>query len=169
MNKTYNIIALLLDYPSQEMKDALPSVLPTVLEEGILQEQQVGLLQKFMDYANTFPTLRDWQSAYTELFDTASKANLYLFDFVYGTSRDRGQAMVDLQEEYLKAGLLPKEGELPDYLPVFLEYVAAKDSPEKALEALQDINIVLTKMQELFAKHEHPYEPLIQLLLTLSN
>ena len=83
---------------------------------------------------------------------------------VYGTSRDRGQAMVDLKEEYLKAGLMPTEDELPDYLPMYLQYVANMDDLAQARAAIDDIRGVLTKMDDRFAKEQHPYESLIALL-----
>ena len=86
---------------------------------------------------------------------------------VYGTNRDRGQAMVDLKEEYLRAGLMPAEDELTDYLPMYLQYVANMDDAAEAHAAIDDIRGVLTKMDERFAKEQHPYEPLIAVLKEL--
>lgn len=164
MIQTYNILSLLLDYPTQELRDNLPRIDGIIRTEQVLSEDSRQLLQSFLDYASAFPSLREWQAAYTSLFDTSAKANLYLFDFVYGTSKDRGQAMVDLKEEYLKAGLMPPENELPDYLPMYLQYVAAFDKREDAASALDDVQGVMEKMQQQFAKDSHPYLPLIQLL-----
>ena len=165
MIRTYNIISLLLDYPTAELRSSLSYIYNIVRDDGVLGDTDLQLLRTFLDYANDFVSVREWQAAYTSLFDTSAKANLYLFDFVYGSSKDRGQAMVDLKEEYLKAGLMPPEDELPDYLPVYLQYVAAFDQKEEASDALRDIQGVLCKMQELFAKDRHPYLPLIQLLI----
>ena len=165
MRQTYNILSLLLDYPTQELRDNLARIPAIIREECVFTADEQCLLQQFMEYAASFPSLRDWQAAYTAFFDTSTKANLYLFDFVYGTSKDRGQAMVDLKEEYLKAGLMPPEDELPDYLPIYLQYVSAFNNREEAKAALADIQPVLEKMQEQFAKEDrHPYLPLIQLL-----
>lgn len=168
MQKTYNILSLLLDYPTAELRDSLPQVAAAVAEEALLGEEATALLRQFLGYAGAFGSLREWQSSYTELFDTATKANLYLFDFVYGTSKDRGQAMVDLKEEYLKAGLMPREDELPDYLPMYLQYAAALDTPAEAQAALADLHGVLDNMRRQFAAAGHPYRPLIDLLFTLS-
>lgn len=115
-------------------------------------------------YVSDFFSLREWQVAYTSLFDTSTKTNLYLFDYVYGTGKDRGQAMVDLKEEYLKTGLMPSEEELPDYLLMYLQYLSAFDKREETTGALHDIQCVLGKMERQFAKNNHPYLPLIQLL-----
>ncbi|MBV8589316.1 MAG: nitrate reductase molybdenum cofactor assembly chaperone, partial [Acetobacteraceae bacterium] len=64
------------------------------------------------------------QSAYVSLFDGVPSLSLYLFGHVHGDSRERGQAMADLVEDYRRAGLVLTGGELPDFLPVSLEYVS---------------------------------------------
>ena len=72
-----------------------------------------------------------------------------------------------LKEEYLKAGLMPTEDELPDYLPMYLQYVASMGSQTEAHAAIDDIRGVLSKMDDRFRKERHPYEPLIALLKEL--
>ena len=146
MIQTYNILSLLLDYPTAELWNSRDEVLPVLTAEGVLSGNMLDSVRSFLDYVTAFTEARSWQAAYSDLFDTSTKTNLYLFDMVYGTSRDRGQAMVDLKEEYLRAGLMPAENELPDYLPMYLQY---------------------TKMDERFAKEQHPYEPLIAVLKEL--
>lgn len=164
MIKTYNILSLLLDYPSVELWESRSEIMPVLRDEKILSVKSLAKVETFLNYVSSFPDVRSWQAAYSDVFDTSSKTNLYLFDMVYGTSRDRGQAMVDLKEEYLKAGLMPAEDELPDYLPMYLQYVANMDSAEQARSAMDDIRGVITKMDERFAKEQHPYEPLIAIL-----
>lgn len=167
MIQTYNILSLLLDYPTQQLWDSRGEVLPVLKAEGVLNGNMFDRVRSFLDYVTAFTDARSWQAAYSDLFDTSTKTNLYLFDMVYGTSRDRGQAMVDLKEEYLRAGLMPAENELPDYLPMYLQYVANMDSATEAHAAIDDIRGVLTKMDERFAKEQHPYEPLIAVLKEL--
>jgi nitrate reductase delta subunit len=164
MIQTYNILSLLLDYPTAELWDSRADILPALRAEGVLSEALLSKVETFLGYVASFADARSWQAAYSDLFDTQTKTNLYLFDMVYGTSRDRGQAMVDLKEEYLKAGLMPAEDELPDYLPMYLQYVANMDDLAQARAAIDDIRGVLTKMDDRFAKEQHPYEPLIALL-----
>ena len=103
MIQTYNILSLLLDYPTAELWNSRDEVLPVLTAEGVLSEKVLDGVRSFLDYVATFADARSWQAAYSDLFDTSTKTNLYLFDMVYGTSRDRGQAMVDLKEEYLRA------------------------------------------------------------------
>lgn len=167
MIQTYNILSLLLDYPTAELWNSRGEVLPVLTAEGVLSDKVLDGVRSFLDYVATFVDVRSWQAAYSDLFDTSTKTNLYLFDMVYGTNRDRGQAMVDLKEEYLRAGLMPAEDELPDYLPMYLQYVANMDSKTEAHAAIDDIRGVLTKMDERFAKEQHPYEPLIAVLKEL--
>ena len=164
MIQTYNILSLLLDYPTAELWDSRADILPALRAEGVLSEALLSKVETFLGYVSAFADARSWQAAYSDLFDTQTKTNLYLFDMVYGTSRDRGQAMVDLKEEYLKDGLMPAEDELPDYLPMYLQYVANMDDLAQARAAIDDIRGVLTKMDDRFAKEQHPYEPLIALL-----
>ena len=167
MIQTYNILSLLLDYPTETLWDNRNDILPTLTADDVLGEDALRSVRTFLDYVATFDNARSWQAAYSDLFDTSTKTNLYLFDMVYGTSRDRGQAMVDLKEEYLKAGLMPTEDELPDYLPMYLQYVASMGSQTEAHAAIDDIRGVLEKMEHHFRKERHPYEPLIALLKEL--
>lgn len=66
----------------------------------------------------------DVQAAYSELFDRGRATSLLLFEHVHGESRDRGQAMVDLMAQYEQHGLQLDSRELPDHLPLYLEYLA---------------------------------------------
>ncbi|MGI6243281.1 MAG: nitrate reductase molybdenum cofactor assembly chaperone [Prevotella sp.] len=168
---TYNIISMLLDYPSKEVLETLDNMMPTVEEECVLDEDKQQKLATFIESLQSYkqPSVREGLirlcAYYSDLFDSNAKTSLYLFDMVYGASRDRGQAMVDLKEEYLKAGLMPDEKELPDYLPMFLQYVAAQPDVGSAKKELGEIQGVLKKMAELFKKHDHPYLPLIEILI----
>ena len=167
MIQTYNILSLLLDYPTETLWDNRNDILPTLTADDVLGEDALRSVQTFLDYVSAFANSRSWQAAYSDLFDTSTKTNLYLFDMVYGTSRDRGQAMVDLKEEYLKAGLMPVEDELPDYLPMYLQYVASMGSKTAAHAAMDDIRGVLSNMGDRFRTEQQPYEPLIALLKEL--
>ncbi len=68
--------------------------------------------------------LYDLQERYVLLFDRTRSLSLHLFEHVHGESRDRGQAMIDLKAQYEQAGLAMSAAELPDFLPLFLEYLA---------------------------------------------
>ena len=59
----------------------------------------------------------------------ARRLSLHLFEHVHGESRDRGQAMVDLKAMYENAGLFVTR-ELPDYVPLLLEFLSTQPRPE---------------------------------------
>ena len=66
--------------------------------------------------------LYDLQERYVLLFDRTRSLSLHLFEHVHGESRDRGQAMIDLKAQYENNNLFMSAAELPDFLPLFLEY-----------------------------------------------
>lgn len=106
MIKTYRILSSLLDYPEQELWENLGEVEPLVKAEGITETGPESPLGTFLSWARGFKSLREWQAEYSSLFDSNSAESLYLFDFVYGTNRDRGQAMEDpLQAAWTAAPL----------------------------------------------------------------
>ena len=173
MLKTFQVLSRLLDYPSRDVLDALEEATRVVTEEGILMEKESGYLAQFLrEVAQPYAEkddLRSWQAQYSGLFDTSTHENLYLFDFVYGESRDRGQAMVDLKEAYTKTGLQLGNDELPDYLPVFLEFAALQPTVNDAYRLLAEVKPVLSVMEQKFQFRSHPYAPLISLIHSLSQ
>lgn len=168
MLKTYKIISLLLDYPSQEMMDALPQVKEEVAKEGLLSAALRQELDRFLR-ASASLSLQAWQMLYVEQFDCSKTVNLYLFDHLYGNSRERGQAMVDLKEMYLRSGLSIISGELPDYLPLFLEYLSIGVSKEKASELLQAVRPILQKIERILRENDNFYVYLFTILVSLSE
>ena len=143
MIKTYRILSSLLDYPEQELWENLGEVEPLVAADGITETGPESPLGTFLSWARGFKSLREWQAEYSSLFDSNSAESLYLFDFVYGTNRDRGQAMVDLRESYAASGMDCSASELPDYVPLFLEFVSAQPTEEDAKRVLAEVGGVL--------------------------
>ena len=158
MIKTYRILSSLLDYPEQELWENLGEVEPLVKAEGITETGPESPLGTFLSWARGFKSLREWQAEYSSLFD-----------FVYGTNRDRGQAMEDLRESYAASGMDCSASELPDYVPLFLEFVSAQPTEEDAKRVLAEVGGVLRMMERRFIDRKHPYAPLITILRTLSG
>ena len=79
----------------------------------------------------------DLQERYVASFDRGRARSLYLFEHVHGESRDRGQAMVNLLEIYRRHEFELNARELPDYIPLFMEYLAQRPDGE-ALDLLAD-------------------------------
>ena len=110
----------------------------------------------------------DAQSRYSELFDRGRATSLLLFEHVHGESRDRGQAMVDLMAQYERHGLQLDSRELPDHLPLYLEYLAQLPEAE-ARGGLQDIAPILGLLSARLQQRESGYAALFELLLKLAN
>ncbi|WP_233805202.1 nitrate reductase molybdenum cofactor assembly chaperone [Paraburkholderia sp. HP33-1] len=146
----YSVLGALLDYPDEQLLKALPEVRPLLDGERALTRESKAGLERFLEYfeARDLMTL---QENYVAQFDRGRSTSLYLFEHVHGESRDRGQAMIDLLQMYEQHGLYLASGELPDYLPVFLEYLSRLPGEEarallaETAEILQSIAAQLTK------------------------
>lgn len=167
MIKTYKIISLLLTYPNQEIYDFLPEVTLELKEEQLLNPEEIMGIESFIDFFGSKP-LNSWQEFYVQLFDYSRSVSLYLFEHVHGDSKDRGQAMVDLIDSYAEKGLVLNRSELPDYLPVFLEFLALQTQP-KAGEYLADIIDIVGFVYKKLEEKDNPYKYLLSALVQLSD
>lgn len=125
------VISLLLDYPDQHLRDGHAELAQAIGSAREISPEQRIALRRLLDEL-TEGDLMDVQERYTDLFDRGRSLSLLLFEHVHGESRDRGQAMVDLIRTYEEAGLHlhpDQGGELPDYLPLVLEFVSTLDGP----------------------------------------
>lgn len=161
------VISRLLEYPDaalwqhqQELFDALAS--GDNLSKA--DAQQIGIFLRDL----TSQDLLDAQATYSELFDRGRATSLLLFEHVHGESRDRGQAMVDLLAQYERHGLQLDSRELPDHLPLYLEYLAQLPAAE-AIGGLQDIAPILALLQARLQQRESHYASLFDALLTLTK
>jgi nitrate reductase molybdenum cofactor assembly chaperone len=167
MLKTYKIISLLLSYPNQEIYDFLPEVNFALKEEKLLNSDEIQGIDSFIAVFSAKP-LSQWQEFYVQLFDYSRSVSLYLFEHVHGDSKDRGQAMVDLIDSYSEMGLALTRSELPDYLPVFLEFLALQPK-SKASEYLADVIDIVGFIHKKLDEKENPYKHLLNALLQLSD
>jgi nitrate reductase delta subunit len=114
---------VLLSYPTEELQSAAPELSANLAEERLLPESVLTKLRGFVDEIAT-TDLFDLQERYVLLFDRTRSLSLHLFEHIHGESRDRGQAMIDLSQLYERHGLMIEARELPDYLPLFLEFLS---------------------------------------------
>ncbi|MGL4440764.1 MAG: nitrate reductase molybdenum cofactor assembly chaperone, partial [Bosea sp. (in: a-proteobacteria)] len=132
--KTLKVLSVLLTYPTPELLEAADELKAVLQREGVLKRQALTGVLNLVD-ALVEGDLFDAQECYILLFDRTRSLSLHLFEHVHGESRDRGQAMVDLIKVYEDGGFTPTISELPDFLPLFLEF-AAIQPPEAALELI---------------------------------
>ncbi|MGH1417965.1 MAG: nitrate reductase molybdenum cofactor assembly chaperone [Hyphomicrobiaceae bacterium] len=123
MKKTLKTLSALLTYPTEDLQHAVPVMQTALDEEGCLPEKHRDWLDRILEELAT-GDLFDCQERYVLLFDRTRSLSLHLFEHVHGESRDRGQAMVDLQQLYETNGLYLKERELPDFIPLFIEFLS---------------------------------------------
>ena len=123
MARTYRALAALISYPTPALQAATGEIAAVLAEEGLVAPSQRAAIDHLLaELAQR--DIYDLQERYFALFDRSRTLSLHLFEHVHGESRDRGQAMADLIELYRGHGLEPTAGELPDFLPLFLEFVS---------------------------------------------
>ncbi|MFT0532978.1 nitrate reductase molybdenum cofactor assembly chaperone [Castellaniella hirudinis] len=158
----FSVLSVLLGYPEQDWLDALPDLADT------LPAPVRPVIQPLLDYLRGFDDLIDLQEQYVATFDRRAAHSLHLFEHVHGESRDRGQAMVDLLHEYQKHGLEPATTELPDYVPLFLEFLG-QIPPEAAQALLGDAIHVLARLGDKLAEADSPYACLFAQLRAMTD
>ena len=167
MLKTYKIISLLITYPNEEIYNLLPQVNSLLKEEHLLNAVSISGIDAFVDFFAKKP-LTFWQEHYVQLFDYSRSVSLYLFEHVHGDSKDRGQAMVDLIDLYNENGLNINRPELPDYLPVFLEFLAMQ-TQSKAMDYLSEIIDIVGFIHRKLEDKDNPYKNLLSAIIQLSG
>lgn len=154
------VIGLLLEYPDEvcwENRDELIN----------LVERDAPMLLPFV-VKHLSVTLLDKQAEWCEFFERGRATSLLLFEHVHAESRDRGQAMVDLMAQYEKAGLQIDCRELPDYLPLYLEYLSILP-PHDAQDGLQNVAPILALLGGRLKQREAPWYQIFDALLIIAN
>lgn len=126
---TFNVLSSLLRYPEPELREHLTAARQILREERLVGHDALAGLEDLIDYLEAMPQM-DVEAAYLEAFERGRSTSLYLFEHIHGESRDRGQAMVRLMEQYERHGLQLEARELPDFLPLFLEFLATRPLDE---------------------------------------
>jgi len=160
------MISRLLDYPSQAMFDASGELID-VVEQSNLRQQHKTQLVSFIQQLTT-RDLYDAQENYDLLFDRGRALSLLLFEHVHGESRDRGQAMVNLMNVYKSKGFEVHSSQLPDYIPLYLEFLSEQDKIF-AEEWLGDIAHLMTMLSERLIERECYYSILFDSLIEISG
>lgn len=154
------VIGMLLEYPDAFLWDNRDDALALVAEE-------TPALSPFVTAMLNAPLL-DKQADWCEVFERGRATSLMLFEHVHAESRDRGQAMVDLMAQYEQAGLQLNCRELPDHLPLYLEYLSILP-PAQAREGLQNVAPILALIGGRLKQRDSEYYRLFDALLTLAD
>lgn len=154
--------SVLLAYPSDEHHRAMSELAKSLEASDQSKNRDMKLLIELAaDIAEH--EAYDAQERYVFLFDRTRSLSLHLFEHVHGESRDRGQAMVDLMAVYDDNGLAINERELPDYLPLFLEYLSTRPEAD-ARESLTQTLHIISALRERLQKRKSIYSNVFRAL-----
>lgn len=167
MTHTLRALAWLLRYPDAELRAALPELRRALHDDAALESGRLAELDALMDRLGGAGAMRT-EAEYVELFDRGRRTALHLFEHVHGDSRDRGQAMVDLAQTYERAGLLFAPSELPDYLPVVLEF-ASTQPPGPARDFLREVAHIVRTIFSALLERQSPYASVLAAVLDLAG
>ncbi|MCW3476364.1 nitrate reductase molybdenum cofactor assembly chaperone [Limobrevibacterium gyesilva] len=152
MARTYRALAALLSYPTEALQAATGEIAVTLAEEGLVPAPQRAAIDALLrELAAT--DIYELQERYFGLFDRSRTLSLHLFEHIHGESRDRGQAMADLIELYQSHGLEMAPGELPDFLPLFLEFLSLLPQDEARAMLAEPAGILRALADRLAARN----------------
>ncbi len=157
----YKVLSHLIDYPEPGLKEGIAEIREALSEPEISKEER-QVINEFVDHvAQT--ELPELEKLYVQTFDMVPENSLHLTHHLFGDDRGRGPALVDLGEHYKGMGLEARKGELPDYLPLILEYVSTLDDMAARVflaDALKVITVVAANLEQ----SQSPYAPLLRVV-----
>lgn len=155
MDRTLKALSLTLSYPNVDLQEAMPEIGAILGADLRIAPDTRAALQALTD-GLAEGDLFDVQESYVMLFDRSRTLSLNLFEHVHGESRDRGGAMVSLIETYREGGFEPATTELPDHLPVLLEFLSTRPFAE-AQETLADAAHIFDALVTRLVRRESRY------------
>jgi nitrate reductase delta subunit len=167
MKRTLKILSALIAYPTAELQAAVPEMRAALDAEARLPQKNRDRLDRILEEIAT-GDLYDLQERYVLLFDRTRSLSLHLFEHVHGESRDRGQAMVDLKALYERHGLFMSSSELPDHLPLFLEFLSQIPEVE-ARGLIEETAHILEAIRQRLKKRKVPYSSVFSCVQALAQ
>jgi nitrate reductase delta subunit len=159
----YRMLSLLLEYPDEALMSVLWQVRDLVgndTEAWAAAERDV--LSRFLDHLESQP-LTELQADYVKTFDLTPEHSLHLTHHLFGDDRNRGPALIDLSEHYREHGLELSANELPDYLPLMLEFASTLPEDE-ALDFLGQLHWVLRVLAANLERTDSPYAAVVRVV-----
>lgn len=162
--RIYKILSVLLEYPEQELIDNLPEIHAILDESAEVDAGEKIALRKFIGYLTSM-SLTEVQAEYVNTFDRTPEHSLHVTHHLFDdeSDRNRGPALIDLSEMFKEYGVKTVTNELPDYLPLLLEFASSLDGDE-ATVFLSDVNKVLGILAANLDKAGSPYATLLSII-----
>ncbi len=165
--KTFKVLSVLLSYPQADWIEHCDELEQVLYDEKLLSKQKLKGVSELIKRIKS-SDLIELQERYVATFDRGASHSLHLFEHIHGESRDRGQAMIDLLEMYNANGLDVGTSDLPDYLPVFLEFLSTQNI-KVAAHFLGETQKVLMLISERLAKKELDYKHVFAALIEVAD
>ena len=163
----FKAIGALLDYPTAELQAAAGEIEQALGEERAIAAAELDGVRSFIERLRR-SDIMDLQEYWIGLFDRSKRLALHLYEHSHGESRDRGQAMVNLALTYRMNGFELNAAEMPDYLPLFLEFLSV--IPEvHARRYLTDALAIIEALRVRLEERDSPYAALLSALVTLAS
>jgi nitrate reductase delta subunit len=164
---TLKALGALLDYPAPELQSALDEVEQAICEERAIPAAELEGVRAFIERLRR-SDIMDAQEYWIGLFDRSKRLALHLYEHSHGESRDRGQAMVNLALTYRMNGFELNAAEMPDYLPLFLEFLSV--IPEvHARRYLTDAIEIIEALRIRLEERDSTYAALLSALVALAQ
>lgn len=160
----YKIASVLLQYPTVALFEGIG-----VLEAEAVRQQRAtaAAFGRFLRWLRATPPDEVAQH-YVATFDLRRRCALYLTYYRYGDTRKRGMALLSFKAAYRAAGFEPAEDELPDYLPLVLDFAALHGRGEKLLRAHRaDLELLLRALHQAGSPYASVIEAVDALLPSL--
>lgn len=165
--KTFKILSVLLSYPTPELIEAAREFSEVLDRERLVPARLRKPIDRLIEEIAT-GEIYDLQERYGLLFDRSKTLALHLFEHVHGESRDRGQAMVDLKALYENEGFFISQNELPDFIPLFLEFLSTQPIDD-ARELLGQPSHIFAALAERLDRRKSKYRAVFDALVTISS
>lgn len=175
----YRMLSKMLDYPDDGLRGVIWELRLHAKVGTEFTALERPLVESFLDYLESMPLL-ELQAAYVQTFDLTPEHALHLTHHIFGDDKNRGPALIDLTEFYKEYGVEMrtadatkaandepaddgKSNELPDFLPLVLEFTAMLEEDEARMFLSQwskVLNVLASNLEEAAS----PYAPLIRLV-----
>ena len=160
--RIYRILARLLDYPDAELMESLPEIVQALKIDPAVNAQERDSVLQLVSWMQLHD-LTGLQAEYVQTFDMTPEHDLHLTHHLFGDDRGRGPALIDLSEYYKGSGLEMEDGEIPDFLPLILEFVSTLEEMQ-ARVFLGDAAKVLKILADNLEKAGSPYAKLVRII-----
>lgn len=160
-------LSALLAYPDSDLRAALPEIRDAIGSSRAIKPRYKTDLIALVDEISDSEELQA-EGRYVDLFDRGKQTSLNLFEHVHGDGRKRGPAMLELRDRYLSAGLEPTGDELPDHLPLMLEYLSCQNLSETR-SMIGEIGHILRQLGNALLKRNSRYAAVMAALLALGR